>query len=32
MTATGTMNENEREQVKQSDFNFQNETKGQSGS
>ena len=32
MTANDTTNENKSEQVKQSDFKFQNETKGQSGS
>ena len=32
MTASDTTNEKKWEQVKQSDFKFQNETKGQSGS
>ena len=31
MTASSATNEKEREQVKQNDFKFQNETKGQSG-
>ena len=32
MTVSGTTNESDLEQVKQSDFKFQNEIKGQSGS
>ena len=32
MTGSGTANNNELEQMKQGDFKFQNETKGQSGS
>ena len=32
MVGTGTTNENEWEHIKQSDFKFHSETKGQSGS